>query len=219
MNSPFNQTLARIRRIFLITALVVCPFLVAQSGLAQSVATATLLSGGLNSITISGNQSFTLTLGVTTNFVSSGYTVFYMTGANGSGLFQIVSRVENATLFNDPTTSDAVAFGGSAGILNPTNDFDLGYTGDQTNNQPAGTFTLQTITINTLNLPVGTYQIFLDPRAVMTDRTGGGFADVSMTGSPVFTIGIIPEPATVGLFVIGGAMVLVVAWRKRTARA
>jgi hypothetical protein len=218
MNSLTNLTSAKIRRMFLIAALAVCPLFAVQSGMAQSTATATLLSGGFNSISISGNQSFTLTLGVTTNFVSSGYTVFY-TSNDGNGFFQIVSRVENATLFNDPTTSDAVAFGGTAGILNPTNDFDLGYTGDQVNNQAAGTFNLQTLTFNTLNAPAGVYHIFLDPRAVMTDRTGGGFNDVNMTGNPIFTITVVPEPATVGLFVIGGAMLLVVALRKRAARA
>jgi len=216
MNSQLNLT-TKLQRFFLIAALAVS-FIAFQSGMAQSVATATLNSGGLTTINITANQSFSMTLGVTTNFVSSGYTVFYTMGG-GNGLFQLVSRVNNLPLFNDPTTSDAVAFGGTGGLLNPTNDFDLGYTGDQVNNQAAGTFNLQTITVNTLNAPVGQYTIFLDPRAVMTDRTGGGFFDVNMTGNPILTINVIPEPATIGLAVMGGAMLLVVARRKLASRA
>ena len=219
MNSLINLTSTKIRRMFLITALIVFPFFAVQSGVAQAVATAAFTAG--NSGTIFPNGSFTLTLGVTTNFVSGGYTVFYTTSNAGNGLFQIVSRVNNHPLFTDPTTSDAVAFGGNAGLLNPTNDFDLGYTGDQINNQAPGTFNLQTITINCLNAPAGNYQFFLDPRSIMVDRTGDGFADVNMTGNPTFTINVlsVPEPATVGLFVVGGAMLLVVARRKRAARA
>jgi hypothetical protein len=222
MNSQINLP-ATVRRTLLIAALVICPFLAINSSNAQSTATATLLSGGSNSISIGANQSFQLTLSVTTNFVSSGYTVFYQTSPNGSGLFRITARqnlspvhpVTGINVFNDPTTADGTAFGGNAGLLDPVNDFDLGYTGDQTNNQAAGSFTLQRITITALNVPVGTYTIFLD-RGVMTDRTGGGFNDVPMMAS--ITINI-PEPTTVGLAVVGGGALLIGEWRKRRARA
>ena len=219
MNSQLNLT-TKLRRLVLVAALAVS-FIALQSGLAQSVANPNLFTGAnQHSITIGNSGSFTLTLGMTTNFISSGYTVFYTMGG-GSGLFQIVGRVNNNGVMTDPTTSDAVALAGTAGVLNPTNDFDLGYTGDQVNNQPAGTFNLQTLTINTLNAPNGQYTIFLDPRGVMTDHsTPTTFEDVAFTGgSPVFTVNVIPEPATIGLAVMGGAMLLVVARRKLASRA
>jgi hypothetical protein len=223
MNSKLNLT-AKARRLLLVTALVACPFLAVQTSNAQFTATATLLSGGSSSISITGSQSLVMTLSVTTNFLSSGYTVFYATGANGNGLFQLVSRtnispvngVTGLPVFNDPTTSDGQAFGAGAGILDPVNNFDLGYTGDQTNNQPAGTFGLQTITVNALNAAPGTYTIFMDARSIMTERTT--FSDVNMAG-PILTITVVPEPATVGLAILGGAMLLLVVWRKQRAQA
>lgn len=231
-----NLAVTKLHRLLLIAALALCPLLAFQSANAQPVATASLTSGGSNSITITQNQQFTLSLSVMTNFPSSGYTVFYQVSPNGVGLFQLISRVNTSPIhpttmmpvFNDPTTSDGVAFGGNAGVLmhpptGASNQFDLGYTGDQTNNQPATPmgFNLQTVTINTLNAPVGTYTIFLDMRSIMTDRTGMQFNDVPMGGAmgPQFTVNVIPEPTTVGLAVLGGAGLLLVALRKRRAQA
>jgi len=223
-----NLTTAKLRRTLLIAALAICPFVAINSSNAQpQVVTATLTSGGNNSITITQNQSFTLTLAVTTNFVSSGYTVFYQS-TSGSGFFRLVSRTNTSPIFNDPvdgprpifndpTTTNGAAFGGNAGLLDPTNDFDLGYTGDQINNQPGGSFSLQTITINTLNAPAGTYFITLD-RGVMTYHPDPNtFQDVAMSAS--FTVNVVPEPTTVGLAVIGGGVLLIGAWRKRRAQA
>ena len=129
MNSQTNLTTAKIRRMLLIAALVICPFLAINSSNAQDTATATLLSGGSNSITISQNQQFTLTLGVTTNFVSAGYSVFYSIGGGGAAFFGIPNvvpagpprhtftpRMNLAPVFNDPTTSDQAAFNGPGGF-------------------------------------------------------------------------------------------------------
>jgi hypothetical protein len=171
-----------------------------------------------------------------TNFESSGYTVFYSIGGGGASFFGIPNysagppvftpRTNLSTVFTDPTTSDPVAFNGPGGFARFTfgpgsnsNQFDLGYTGDQVTNQPPGTFSLQRILINALNAPVGTYTIFLDPRSSMTDRTGGGFNDVSINAM-AFTVQVVPEPTTVGLAVIGGGMLLVAGYRKhRRAKA
>ncbi len=236
MNAPTKLTAAPLRRFLLVAALLICPLLAN----AQSVATGSLTSGGMSTITIGQNQQFTMTLGVTTNFVSSGYTVFYSIGGGGAGFFGMFNAVDNPpgppieitprtnlnTILNDPTTGDLVAFNGPGGFARFTsgpgsnsNQFDLGYTGDQVNNQPAGMFNLQSIMVNSLNAAPGTYTIFLDARSVLTDRTGGGFFDVNFgagqPGSPVLTVNVIPEPATVGLAIVGGALLLVVGWRKR----
>lgn len=245
MNPQTSLTAAKIRRILLITALALCPFVALQSGHAQGcptcVATATLTSGGLNNITIGSNGTFTLTLGVTTNFISSGYTVFYSISANGLSTFGIPNysagppiftpRTNLNAIMNDPTTSDAVAFNGPGGFTrfgfgpgSNSNQFDLGYTGDQVNNQAAGTFALQSIMFSALNAAPGTYTIFLDARSIMTEHnTPGSFNDVNMgngtAGSPIFTINVVPEPATIGLALVGGALLLLVIYRKQRARA
>ena len=234
MKTQTNLTVAKLRKFLLVTALVICPFLALQSGNAQ-VATATLTSGGMTSISITQGGSFTLTLGITTNFISSGYTVFYQAGnAAGASGFRLLSRVNlspingvtGTNVFSDPTTSDSVAFGGlnNGGFLTGTvprsNQFDLGYTGDQTNNQAAGTFTLQSVTIMAfMNLAPGVYTFGLDSRSIMTQA--GTFMDINMGGNPIFTVTVtaIPEPATVGLFVVGGALLLVFAWRRQRAQA
>jgi hypothetical protein len=239
MNSQINLTAAKVRRIVLIIALVICPLLTFQTGFAQSVATATLTSGGMNSITIGQNQQFTLTLGVTTNFISSGYSVLYSIGGGGANFFGIPNvvpatpphtftpRTNLNPIFNDPTVSDGQAFNGPGGFARFTfglggnsNQFDLGYTGDQFNNQPAGTFNLQSLVFNALNAPVGTYTIFLDSRSIMVDRFGPPeFNDIPMGGvtGPQFTVNVIPEPATIGLALVGGGMLLVAGWRRRRA--
>ncbi|MGI8435530.1 MAG: PEP-CTERM sorting domain-containing protein [Chthoniobacterales bacterium] len=183
----------------------------------------------MNNITIGSNGTFTLTLGVTTNFISSGYTVFYQSD-NAFNFIQLTGRTNLNAIMNDPTTSDAVAFGppGNGRLMfgpsGHSNQFDLGYTGDQVNNQAAGTFTLQSINVSLLNLAPGTYTIFLDSRSIMTEHnTPGSFNDVNMgngtMGSPIFTINVVPEPATIGLALVGGALLLLVIYRKQRARA
>ena len=228
MKSVSNLTSAKLRRFFLIAALVVCPFLAVQNGQAQATVSATLNGntniGGpftSNMITITQNQQFFLQLTITTNFDSSGITYFLQSN-NGNGLFQITARMwtmQAGVIFPypDPTTDDATAFGGSAGLLNPVNDFDLGATNNGSATDPAGTYTIAILTINTLNAPVGTYTIFTD-RGIVTDRTGGGFEDRAFMA--MATINVVPEPTTVGLAVIGGGMLLVAAYRKhRRAKA
>ena len=183
-----------------------------QVGSAQSVATASLTSGGANSITIDRNGVFTLTLGVTTNFVSAGYTVFLRSN-NGSGLFQINGRASLDPIYPIPSP-DPIPF---PLVLNPATAFDLGATANTPDlTHPPGTFALQEFYFSARNAPVGTYTISLDPRSVMTDRTGGGFDDVIM-GGPAFTVNVVPEPTTTGLLAMAGAVVSALAWRKRRA--
>ena len=214
MTPESNPTTARFRKLILVIFLLVGPFLSFQTSRAQSVATATLTLGGMNSVTIDPNGTFTLLLGVTTNFPSGGYTVFYQSN-NGSGLFEITGRTNLNPFFTDGTNPPFPE------LLAPSNLRDLGYTGDQINNQPPGTFDLQSVDFRTLNAPVGTYTIFLDNRSIMGDRTGGGFFDVNMGGAsgPMFTVNVVPEPATISLFAGGAVLVSLLALRKRRAAA
>ena len=212
MNPQSNSNPARVRKLILVAFLLIAPFLAFQTSSAQSVATATLTSGGLTSVTIGPNGAFTLVLGVTTNFISSGYTVFYQSN-NGSGLFEITGRTNLNPFFTGGTNPHFPE------LLHPSNMFDLGFTGDQTNNQPPGTFALQSVDFQTLNAPVGTYTIFLDNRSIMVDRPV--FQDVPMGGAsgPMFTVHVVPEPTTTGLLAMAGGALSLLAWRKRRGAA
>lgn len=228
MKNQLNLTVANVRKLLLVTALVICPLLLANTGFAQNMGFATLSQGGMTTITIGQNDPFTLTLAGTTNFDVSAYTVYYQVSPNGMGFFQALARVNNNAFLTDNITTDAQAFGADSGVLKfqgspatpspgTSNRYDLGYVfGSQ--NQPAGSFGLQTITFTSLNAPVGTYTIFLDSRSIFATAD---FQDFNIGGpnGPQVTINVIPEPATVGLAVIGGALLLLVAVRKHRARA
>lgn len=216
MHCRLPISLLKLRTLLLAAAWAAMPFVAPRQMNGQDAAVATLTSGGLNSITIGQNGSFNLTLAITTNFISSGYSVFYQSN-NGSSLFQINSRT-----FLDPIFTEVQIFPIFPMVLNPSNMFDLGATApDPGTPHPAGSFTLQSVNMSALNAPVGTYTIFLDARSIMTSRTGGGFNDVNIGGAtgPVFTVNVVPEPATVGLLIVGGAVGLLVAWKRRQAAA
>ncbi len=227
MKTSLNLTVTKLRNTLLIAALAACPLFAFNSASAQDMASATLTSNGMTSITIGQSGTFTLTLQATANFTSVGHTIFFQSN-NGTGLFAVATpRVNTNAFFNDPTTSDAVAFSGDSGTLRFSNNtgapgmsnrYDLGYTSDQVNNQPAGTFGLFNININALNAPVGTYTIFLDNRSILANTA---FQDVNIGGpsGPQFTVNVVPEPSTVAFAVIGAAFVLFVAVRKHRSRA
>lgn len=197
-----------VRRFLLITALAVGSFLASQSGNAQNTASATLASGGQTSITMGPNGTFDLTLGVTTNFVSRGYSNWYAVSANGSGLFQIngsrtnLSPIDPTTTnfaIDDPTTEDFNLFDGPNGSLTTgranspttaTHEFDAGYTTDQSHNQPAGTFSLQKLQVSALNAPPGIYTLFLDSRSMLATDTFGE-VNVGGTEGPQFTVVVV----------------------------
>jgi hypothetical protein len=200
----------------LVVALVVCPLCTPQSGRAQApVVIATLTgSNGSSTVNITSNQSFTLTLTITTNFVSSGITYFLQSNAAGSGFFRIIGI--NTTGSPYPIGPFSPGPCGDACVLNPVNGFDLGATNEGSDTDPPGTYTITTITLSAMNAPVGQYTIRTD-RGVVTDRTGGGFEDRPFTA--VATINVVPEPGTVGLGVLGAAVLSVVAWRRKRPRA
>ena len=184
-----------------------------MSARAQSpMVTASLIgSNGTSTINITGNQSFTLTLMITTNFPSSGITYFLQSNAAGSGFFRIVARDTTGS----PYPAPPLVCNGDACLLNPVNDMDLGGTTNGSATVSAGAYTIETFTFNTENAPVGQYTISTD-RGVITDRTGGGFEDRAFAASA--TINVIPEPNSVGLALMGGAGLLVMVWRRKRAQ-
>jgi hypothetical protein len=217
MNSPTNVTPSKFRRTAMIAALAMSAFLAMQSGNAQTVAATLTASNNAagpfnsSSISITGNQQFFLRLQISTNFISSGITFFLQSSNNASGFFRITSRDMSMSPYPDPTTSDATAFGGNAGLLDPVNDFDLGGTNNGSDTDPAGMYTIATFTLSAMNLQPGQYTIFVD-RGVVTDRTGGGFEDRPFTAMATI---IVPEPATVCFAVIGGLLLVGARWRSK----
>jgi hypothetical protein len=214
MNPLSNVITAKARRMLLVAALVLCPFLAFQSGNAQPapVVTATLTNNGSSAINIMQGGTFTLTLQISTNFASSGIT-YFLRSDNGSGFFRITARDMSMNPYPDPTTDDMTAFGGDAGLLNPVNDFDLGSTNNGSATDAPGFYTIATLTLTLVNpLPPGQYTIFID-RGVVTDRTGGGFEDRAFTAMATITI---PEPATVCFAVIGGLLLIGATWRRKS---
>jgi hypothetical protein len=183
------------------------------------VVSATLTgSNGSSTVNIASNQSFTLTLTITTNFASSGLTYFLQSNAGGSGLFRITAMDRTGSPFPSasPLPPACLVDPYTPCVLNPSNDFDLGATNNGSDTDPAGTYTIATITLTAMNAPVGQYTIST-LNGIVTDRTGGGFEDRPFSASA--TINVVPEPSAVGLALLGGAALSVVAWRRRRADA
>ncbi len=167
-------------RLGLFLASVFVSLFAISTGNAQTVS-ATLTSGGSASATIGSSEEFPVTFTITTNFVSNGIT-YFLQSDNGSGFFQITARDASASPYTDHTTSNAVAFGGTAGVLNPVNDFDLGATGSNT---AAGTHTIGILTIKALNAPPGSYTIYLEGRSTVSDQF---FTDVPVQATLSLTV-------------------------------
>jgi hypothetical protein len=134
----------------------------------------------------------------------------------GAAFFRISARNIGASPYNDLITNDATAFTPPAGDLNPVNDFDLGAVIANPNIPlPAGSYFISTLTFTTLGMSPGVYHIFFDSRTIVAD---GQFNDHQVTANQ-FTVTIIPEPATAGLAVLGGVMLLAFVWRARRVMA
>jgi hypothetical protein len=207
MNSQTHPTAASLRRILLVLSLLACPLLAPQSSRAQgAVVIASLTNNGIPTVTITGNQSFTLALTVTTNFDSAGLSYFLLANPSPGplGFFEIVDRDASGS----PWPAPPLVCNGDDCLLNPSNDNDLGVSGPDA---PPGTYTVAIYTFNALDAPIGQYTIQTD-RGIMTDRTGGGFNDVPFSALAI--INVIPEPSTVGLAFLGGAVLSVAALRK-----
>ena len=202
----------------LLAVALVFPLLVSQQAFAQN-ATGTLLQTGtgLANFSIALNAPFSLDLNITTTFSSIGATYFFQSNDALSPFFYVNGRITTGTPYADNTTPDGTAFADPAGRLNPVNDFDLGATcnGCFPNGIAPGTYFMGTLSFSTTGLAAGTYHIFLDSRAIVADSN---FADHSLVANQV-TITIVPEPATTGLAVLGGVILLAFVWRARRVMA
>jgi hypothetical protein len=206
-----HLTAGSIRRHLLLIALVVCSAFGTETARAQApVVTATLTNNGSSIVNITGNQTFTLTLTINTNFVWGGLTYFFQVNPAGSGLFRIIARDTTGSPYPIP---DPLLCPGNACLLDPTNNFDLGAGPANINDTtPPGTYTIATYTLRAENAPIGQYFISTD-RGVVTDRTDDTFNDRPF--STGITINVVPEPSIISLSLLGGAGVLMLLWRKQ----
>jgi hypothetical protein len=78
---------------------------------------------------------------------------------------------------------------------------------------PPGSYFVSTVTLVPTSgaYTPGVYHIHLDSRGIVADNN---FNDHEIT-SNTFTVTVVPEPATVGLAVLGGVMLFVFGWRAR----
>jgi PEP-CTERM motif len=221
MNHSPNQietnmkTNSKLKNIVLVIALALVPLLASERASAQN-ATATIFNGGIPGITVGpGSGTFTFDINIVTTFTSVGMTYFLQSN-DGSGFFSLTGRNIGASPFNDLITTDAVAFTAANGLLDPVNNDDLGAViADPNTPLPAGSYFISTMSLSYAGLAPGTYHIFFDSRTIVSD---GGFNDHQVTAN-VFTITVVPEPATTGLAVLGGVMLLGFVWRARRALA
>jgi hypothetical protein len=203
----------------LIIAVALFPLFASEKASAQNATGLLTQTGtGLTTFTINMGQTFSLDLNIIATFNSVGITYFYQTGANGSGLFSITSRTTTGSPYPDNTTADGQVFLPANALLDPVTGTpaqpsDLGATCNTCPIAP-GTYFMSTFTFST-TAGIGTYTIFLDSRGIVADDQ---FQDHTLNANTI-TINVVPEPATTGLAVLGGVMLLAFVWKARRVMA
>jgi hypothetical protein len=207
MRSKFKLGTAKARRIYLVVALVLFPLLASEKASAKN-ATATILNGGLPGITLPfGGGAFTFDINLTTTFSCIGITYFLQSN-DGNGFFSLTGQDTDGSPFQGgmPPFPE---------VLHPRNDFDLG--GVVANPPlPPGSYFVSTMSLSySAGLAPGVYHIFFGDPTIVVDSN---FSDHGVTANQ-FTVTIVPEPATAGLAVLGGVMLLAFVWRARRVMA
>jgi hypothetical protein len=177
INSKFKLGTAKARRICLVVALALFPFLASEKTFGQNV-TGYLFQSGTGFMTFNIDRTttstFQLDLNIMVPFNSVSISYWYQTGANGSGLFSITSRTTTGSPYPDNTTSDGQAFLPANALLDPVTGTpaqpsDLGATCN-TCPVPGGQHFISRFTFSiSPEIPIGTYTIFLDNRGVVME--------------------------------------------------
>jgi hypothetical protein len=214
------KTNSKFKLSVLVLAVALFPLFASEKASAQnSTGFLTQTGTGLTTFTINLGQTFSLDLNILNTFNSVGITYFYQTGANGSSLFSIISRSNGANnVYADNTTADGQVFLPANALLDPVTGTpaqpsDLGATCNTCPVAP-GTYFMSTFTFST-TAGIGTYTIFLDSRGSVADSD---FNDHILNANTI-TINVVPEPATTGLAVLGGVMLLAFVWKARRVMA
>lgn len=195
-----------------------CLLLMAGLIHAQSASMSLVNASNTTSGTYNPNDTFTLTLNATTSFTANSFSAWLETN---SGLApHITITGETYVAFASPQDDGfPKAFSSSSGanpgfltdtdtVVNPqTGTLDSGDLGATGIPHAAGTFTLSTITFSLSGAPAGTYSL--------ETTTGFGNGEKTTTigdttntrhdiAAAVYTITVVPEPATLSLLALSG---------------
>jgi hypothetical protein len=172
----------------LVVAVALFPLFASEKASAQNVTGFLSQTGtGLTTFTINLGETFLLDLNTTATFSQLGISYWYQTGANGSGLFSLMTRTTTGSPYPDPVAPDSVIF--RPDLLHPVNNNDLGATCNTCPIAP-GSYFMSTYTFST-TAGVGTYTIFLDSRGSVADDQ---FNDHVLHANTI-TVTIVPAPA------------------------
>ena len=201
MKTNLKPIAGNARRIYLVIALILFPFLACERAVAQTVNGFLFQSGtGFTTFNIdrSTTSTFQLDLNIDPTFSSIAVAgLFMQTGANGSGLFSATARNIAGSPYNDLITPDSVAFTPANGLLDPVNNNDLGAVITNPNMPiPPGQYFVARLTFSiNPDIPLGTYTIFLDNRGIVGDEFLNDHPLVANT----VTINIVGTPPALSL--------------------
>jgi hypothetical protein len=169
--------------------------------------------------TIAPGQTATITLNLSADQAFSGLSLFLQ--ASAPNAFEVISQAPLNGSLTDPSFTGSFPYVLPA----PGNSLDLGYTATS-NVLPAATDSVETLTIKTLpGVGYGQYSIFSTYGAAGSDLTyltgnsSNPVADFTLnqSQSAVYTV-TVPEPATLGIAVLGAGVLLTRRPRRSAAR-
>ena len=195
-----------------------CLLLMAGLVHAQTASLSLVNASNTTSGTYNPNDTFTLTLNATTSFSANSFSAWLETNSALAPFLTITN--ETYVAFASPQDNGfpkafSSSSGANPGFLTDTDTVnnpqtgtidsgDLGATGAAVN---AGTFTLSTITFSLSGAPAGTYSLETTTGFGTGEKTST-IGDTTHTrhdvAAAVYTITVVPEPATLSLLALSG---------------
>jgi len=186
----------------------------------------TLSTGGNQSVSVSPGQSFTLDIGLTPDMSVNGFSLYLQAIATGNlhnadPGFQVTEDTSLQTAISDPLTiqnstgeTNPVSFSPAIPIpLSPSKSADLGFAAQDTTKDSlsasSSSYPLLELTVEAPLTP-GTYSLDLIDTAIVNaagseeDQNLSSGASTGNVQTSPFSVAVVPEPATLALFMLGG---------------